>query len=74
MPMKSIQIGGVALEAIVDTGSQVTTLTESFFCKNLDAETLKQHHRSFKLTAANGLEIPLSGCVVTDTIDRFSSR
>ena len=63
-PRQWIKIGGVDIEATYDTGSQVTTVTESFFRKHLGGEL--SEHQWFRLTAANGLNIPLAGYVVAD--------
>ena len=56
-----IQLDGVEVEALVDTGSQVTTVAESWFQRNLaGSRSLGPVHR-FKLTAANGTDIPTTG-------------
>ena len=54
------------MEALLDTGSQVTTLSESFFNQNLrDTLHLNASSTWLTLTAANGLEIPKLGYLVT---------
>ena len=58
-----IRIGGEKIQCLVDTGSQVTTVKESWFRQYLQANVTKSFH-SFSLTAANGLEIPTVGCFV----------
>ena len=57
-----VTIGGIKVKAIVDTGSQVTTVTEEFYNKWLKG---KNHglrsDTCIRLTAANGLTIPYCG-------------
>ena len=67
-PEVQIKVGGVGVTAIVDTGSQVTTLPLSFVRSHLDAE-LEQPHRYFNLTAANGGDIPLAGVLADVDIE-----
>ena len=56
-----IQLDGVEVEALVDTGSQVTTVAESWFQRHLaGSRSLGPVHR-FRLTAANGTDIPTTG-------------
>ena len=53
-----IQLDGVEVEALVYTGSQVTTVAESWFQRHLaGSRSLGPVHR-FKLRAANGTDIP----------------
>ena len=67
-PKSHVKIGGVELEATLDTGSQVTTVTEAFVRNQLSPGELRSMSGVswFKLTAANGLEIPLAGYLITD--------
>ena len=68
-PKINVSIGGVAASAIVDTGSQVTTVTEGFFRQHLSNRLeVEPHHAYFRLTAANGLPIPLLGYLVTSVV------
>ena len=66
-PRVTLKIGGVKIEAVVDTGSQVTTVTEAFYAKHLGKSLfLAPRNKYFTLTAANGLGIPLSGYLVVE--------
>ena len=65
-PKLKIKIGGAELMATVDTGSQVTTVTESFVQRELMQVQPLRKLSWFRLTAANGLEIPLAGYLVAD--------
>ena len=67
-PRERVEVGGCAVEAMVDSGSQVTLVSEDFFRekleKSLELETGDMGW--FRLTAANGLNIPLLGCIQAD--------
>uniref|UniRef100_A0A672FZX6 Gypsy retrotransposon integrase-like protein 1 n=1 Tax=Salarias fasciatus TaxID=181472 RepID=A0A672FZX6_SALFA len=67
-PEVDIQIGGVPLRCILDTGSNVSTLTESFFRNHLHGEDNDMHCTAkwLKLTAANRLPLPYLGYVEVD--------
>ena len=74
-PRKVVTVGGVEVEAIVDTGSQVTTLNSHCYQKFFAERKLESAHRWFKLTAANGLNIPMQGYLVADiSIDNETVR
>lgn len=56
-------MGGVKVPCLIDTGSMVSTITESHFCQHFEPwaqERLKMCNW-LKLTAANGLSIPYLG-------------
>lgn len=56
-------MGGVQVPCLIDTGSMVSTVTESFFAANFESlgqERLRSCHW-LQLRAANGLEIPYLG-------------
>ncbi len=60
--------GGVSVPCLVDTGSMVSTITESCFRRDIapgEQEELKMCHW-LQLRAANGLEIPYIGYVELD--------
>lgn len=62
-----VKIAGVITRCLLDTGSEVTTITESYFREHfcgVGSELLSA--RWVRLTAANGLEIPVVGCLETD--------
>ncbi|KAK3526080.1 hypothetical protein QTP70_014642 [Hemibagrus guttatus] len=67
-PEVDIQIGGVPVRCLLDTGSNVSTLTESFFRKNLHGEDKDLHCTSkwLRITAANKLPLPYLGYVELD--------
>ena len=60
-PEVDVQIGGVPLRRLLYTGSQSSTLTESFFRDYLHGEDEDIHCTSkwLKITAANQLPLPL---------------
>ncbi|KAL6485918.1 hypothetical protein MHYP_G00053100 [Metynnis hypsauchen] len=62
-PIVELEIGGVKTRCLLDTGSQVSTITEQFFRKHLSGEDddILLPAGWLKLTAANGLEIPYLG-------------
>ena len=64
---KELVVAGVSMHALVDTGSMVTTITESCFKGQLK-DRLKMHRNMswLTLTAANGLEIPNRGYLIAD--------
>lgn len=69
-PHISVNLGGVPVMCLVDTGSMVSTVTESFFLKHLaplGEEQLKACHW-LKLKAANGLSIPYVGYLELDIV------
>ncbi|XP_065423165.1 uncharacterized protein LOC135975608 [Chrysemys picta bellii] len=60
-------IAGVKTRCLLDTGSEVTTITESHFQKYLKDKDLTMHSTRFvRLTAVNGLAIPVVGCLEAD--------
>lgn len=64
-PKLTVMFDGIQVDAVMDTGSQVTTVTESLVVRKFGSKKL-QPTRLFRLTAANGLEIPLAGFLITD--------
>jgi len=54
---------GVPVRSLLDTGSMVTLVTESFFKDKLESILSDQHDASrlLKLQGANGLDIPYLG-------------
>ncbi|KAK7483472.1 hypothetical protein BaRGS_00025271, partial [Batillaria attramentaria] len=59
---------GVSTCALIDTGSQVTTVTENFYCQYLKDSSSIQPAQFLTLRAANGLEVPYVGIVVVDLV------
>lgn len=58
-----LRIGGVSVSCLLDTGSQVSTITEHFFKEHLAGEVDDMLSTSgwLKITATNGLDIPYLG-------------
>ena len=67
-PEVMVQIGGVSVKCLLDTGSQVSTISESFFRQHLSGteEDVMPTSNWLKLTAANNLPIPYLGYVELD--------
>lgn len=60
-----LRIAGIRTVCLLDTGSEVTTITESHF-KNHFGEVVLSSANWVRLTAANGLDIPIVGCLEAD--------
>ncbi len=60
-----VKIAGIRTICLLDTGSEVTTITESHF-KNHFGEVVLSSANWVHLTAANGLDIPIIGCLEAD--------
>ena len=67
-PRIPILIDGKEVLALIDTGSQVTMISESTFNKLFGSmkEGLKSAERLLRVTAANGLEVPYVGYFEAD--------
>lgn len=67
-PEVNICIGGEPARCLLDTGSNVSTLTESFFREHLHGEDQDIHCTAkwLKITAANKLPLPYLGYVELD--------
>ena len=64
-PCITVTIGEHEVECLVDTGSQVTTVTNQWFQTHID-QSLLLNSQFIKLTGANGLEIPYVGHFTTE--------
>lgn len=60
-PVTEVELAGKKVKALIDTGSEISTITDSFFRKNLSEQKLGPC--SLKVVAANGLEVPYVGVV-----------
>lgn len=60
-----VLIDGVKTRCLLDTGSEVTTMSEAHFRRQFGGARLASA-RWIKLTAANGLDIPVVGCLYAD--------
>ncbi|KAJ4942557.1 hypothetical protein JOQ06_012411 [Pogonophryne albipinna] len=67
-PGVDILVAGVKLPCLLDTGSQVTLFSETFFQKWLSGEQKRnpQDLHWLTLKAANGLKIPYTGYAILD--------
>ena len=63
-----MKLGGVYVRCLLDSGSQVSTITESFFNKRFRPRRseLLDTNQWLTLTAANGLGIPYIGYLELD--------
>lgn len=62
-----VKIAGVKTKCLLDTGSEVSTISESHFRQHFGEQKLKLSSACWvKLTAANGLDIPVLGCLQAD--------
>lgn len=66
-PVLAVHMGGIAVSCLIDTGSMVTTITESFFTKHF-THLQKKDCRWLGLKAANGLDIPYIGYLELDIV------
>lgn len=67
-PHLDVSMGGIAVSCLIDTGSMVSTITESLFQQHFEPwgqERLKSCHW-LQLRAANGLAIPYVGYLELD--------
>ena len=64
-PTSSISINGQQVKCILDSGAEVSTVTESFYRKHLCPEQCPVSDSSswMKVSAANGLDIPIVGFI-----------
>lgn len=58
-PKVAVRVGGVIVNCLLDTGSMVSTILESFFLQHFKEDL--QHCHWLQLRAANGLDIPYTG-------------
>ncbi len=62
-----VKIAGVPTKCLLDTGSEVTTISESHFKQNFGGQEIQLSSVNWvRLTAANGLDIPVLGCLQAD--------
>ena len=67
-PTLEVKMGGIPVVCLMDTGSQVTTVTESFFKEHLKtlAADVMDPKSWLVVRAANGIEIPYTGYIEID--------
>lgn len=58
-PVVDLKLNGRSAHCLLDTGSQVSTMTDEFFRKYIgNDESMLATNSWLKITAANGLDIP----------------
>lgn len=62
----SVLIDGQASTCILDTGSQVTTVSQSFYESNLSKFDIHPLNELLEIEAANGQTVPYSGFIEVD--------
>lgn len=65
-PIEKVKLQGVEVQALIDTGSQITMVHEAWAQKNLSLKRLEQQKCRLHVRAVNGAEIPYSGVYVMD--------
>ena len=65
-PQLAANIGGLRLNCLVDTGAQVSTIREEAWIQMKSSRPLQQAPAYFKMSAANGTNIPYKGFIVCD--------
>ena len=65
-PHWHIKIANKDIQCLIDSGSEVTTITESYYRNHLQSELLDSSW--IRLTAANGLDIPTVGILITNIL------
>ena len=65
-PQTIVDINGIAVKCLLDTGAQVSTVSEAFYKKHLSTIALSDTTRILKLSAANKLQIPYLGYIEVD--------
>lgn len=63
-PTENIKIQGVRVSALIDTGSQITIVHESWAKKNLNLKQLTQQKCRLNVKSINGANVPYSGIYV----------
>ena len=66
-PETEVLIGGIPISCLIDSGSQVSTITEVCYNQHFKPHKSLQECKSWiKLTGANGLDIPILGMIICD--------
>ena len=63
-PTATIELNGKQVKCILDSGAEVSTITESFYNKYLSDSKVKDTTTWMKISAANGLDIPFVGYIM----------
>lgn len=72
----TVRLGGVDMPCLLDTGSEVSTITEEFFNENFHPQGKKLLPSGdwLKLTGANGVEVLYVGYLELDIEEVISHR
>lgn len=63
-PEVNVRLGGVQVSCLIDTGAEVSTITESFFKEHLSQGREVLNVSSYiRISASQGLEIPYVGYI-----------
>lgn len=63
-PVVTLHVNDIPVSCLIDSGSQVTTITESFYEEHIHLfQKPKDCSKYIKLTASNGLDIPITGMI-----------
>ena len=70
-PVAEVKLDGLVCTGTVDTGSQVSLVSQTFYEEHLERRCgkLEDSPRWFRMTAANGLDIPYAGYVVAPRLE-----
>ena len=64
-PITEVLMNGIPVNCLIDSGSEVTTITDSYFHQNFKDIPIYQC-KWINLSAANGLSIPIRGIAILD--------
>jgi transposase InsO family protein len=65
-PVATVKMDGVEIKCLLDTGAQVSLITESFFRENFANKGLVDVESYIRIHAANGQDIPFVGFIQVD--------
>ena len=65
-PKTTVEINGHQIKCLLDTGAEVSTISENFYRKYLSSSELSDTTKFLKLSAANNLQIPYLGYIEVD--------
>ena len=65
-PTTTMEINGHQIKCLLDTGAEVSTISENFYRKYLSSSELLDTTKFLKLSAANNLQIPYLGYIEVD--------
>lgn len=62
-PEIDLTLGGIKLRTLVDSGAQVSTITETFYRENLDSAELHDMGKVIRIMSGSGTDMPYVGCI-----------